>query len=207
MDIHGLKFSNISANVADLGHIENARGIKILGLIGTGLFQGMEMELDLKNNFLGLYHINRDGSRVYPEKEMPADLEIPLEISSSLWFIKGYIAGKKLRFVLDTGAETNVLNTNISRKVIEKVELNNLTTLKGSNASTVQVASGTLPELYVMGQVYENMPFVLTDLSNLELAYDTTMDGMLGYAFLRYGRMVINTKKKYIKVYFYKDEK
>ncbi|HPR28328.1 MAG TPA: aspartyl protease family protein [Chitinophagales bacterium] len=204
--VSGLSFYDLQANVADLGHIENARGIRILGLIGSGMFSRLEMVLDTRASTLGLYRVDRSGNRVFTPDELPAaDLEIPLEYSSSLMFIRGVAAGKKLRFVLDTGAENNVLSTSSPSRVIKEIRVTNLTTLKGAGASTLEVASGRLPDLQLGGYDFDSMTFLLTDLSQLETAYGTIMHGMLGYEFLSKGIMVINPRTKILRIYFYED--
>jgi hypothetical protein len=57
----GLEFRKVPANLADLGHIENRRGIKVLGLFGFGLIKSFEITLDIEKNRLILNPIDKKG--------------------------------------------------------------------------------------------------------------------------------------------------
>jgi len=47
------------------------------------------------------------------------------------------------------------------------------------------------------------MPFILTNLNYLQLVYETTINGILGYDYLSKGIVTINQKKKQLSMYFY----
>lgn len=67
MAIKELYFENLPADINDLGHIENHRGIKILGLLGVSLFTSFEMVIDVQQGVMYLHRVNKEG-RV-PEEE------------------------------------------------------------------------------------------------------------------------------------------
>ena len=56
-----LIFGNQTADVTDLGQIENRRKSKILGLFGMSLFTNMHLEIDLRNATLRLSRLNKSG--------------------------------------------------------------------------------------------------------------------------------------------------
>ncbi len=206
--IQDLFFTELDADVVNLGHIEDAKGVKILGLLGANLFLDMEIEIDLLNSELILYKIDKEGERIYKGDTITliADIKIPVETDNNLLFINIIVEEKKLRFCLDTGAEINVLSNTVSNKVLKHFALTSRASLGGSGSKSVDVLNGKLDVLTVGTDTLKNMPFVLTGLTYLQVVYDTTIDGILGYQFLAKGRIVINSKKREFLMYFYIEE-
>ena len=206
--ISELFFTGLNADVANLGHLETAKGVKILGLLGANLFLNMEMVIDEKNSVLILYKTDKHGERIFKGDvitDIP-DIEIPLQVNNNIIFLNGIAGDKKLRFCLDTGAEINVLNNMVSNKVLKHFTLTNRAVLGGTSDQNVGVLRGQLDALIIGTDTLMNMPFVLTGLTNLEIVYNTTLDGILGYPFLAEGKVIINTKKNKLYQYFYREE-
>lgn len=205
-----LLFNNVSADVIPLGHIENIRGAKILGLIGTGIFYNMEIELDAENNTLQIYKTDKQGNRLESSHSgMPVipDLHIPMQVFNDVLLLEGIVNGKKLRFVLDTGAEINLLDKDVPKKVMEQFQLTTRQNIGGSTNSKIEVLNGRLEKLHMGEKVFVNMPFALTSLGNLQEVYGIPINGILGYDFFASGRVIINMKKKLFIMYFYSEKK
>lgn len=202
-----LIYRDLQADLADLSHIENARGVQVYGLLGTGLFRHFEMEVDMGNNMLVLYRIDKEGEPLLPDSTRgQPELVCPLDVTSGLYFVTGQVGKKKLTFVLDTGAEINVLSNMVNNQVLSQFSLSARTQLKGSGAQSRQVLTGQLNTLTFGPIDFAGMTFILTDLSQLETAYDTHLDGMLGYGFMSQGVIRMNPKKKLFSMYMYKEE-
>lgn len=206
--IDELYFTDLDADVVNLGHIETAKGVKILGLLGANLFTDMEMVIDERNSKLILYKLDKEGERIFKDDadSLVPDIDIAIEIYNDIIFLNGESGGKKLRFCFDSGAEVNVLDNTVSNKVLSHFTLTNRAVLGGSSDQNVGVLRGELDFLIIDEDTLENMPFVLTGLTNLETVYNTTIDGILGFPFLEKGIVTINTKKKKLYQYFYKEE-
>jgi len=206
--IRELYFTDVQADVVNLGHIETAKGIKILGLLGANLFTDMEMVIDERNSKLILYKLDKEGERIFMGEvdTLIPDIEIPIELYNNIIFLGGEAGGKKLRFCFDSGAEINVLDNMVSNKVLNHFTLTNRAVLGGSSDQNVGVLRGELDFLIIDQDTLKNMPFVLTGLTNLETVYNTTLDGILGFPFLEKGLVIINTKKKKLYQYFYMEE-
>ncbi|MFI5172840.1 MAG: hypothetical protein ACHQFW_10640, partial [Chitinophagales bacterium] len=206
--IDDLFFTGVDADVVNLGHIENAKGVKILGLLGANLFTGMEMEIDIEHGTLTVYKINMEGNRLYADDTTSAvaDINMEIEVDNNIIFLEASVAEKKLRFCLDTGAEINVLSNTVNNKVLNHFSLTNRTSLGGSGSQSVNVLNGKLDMLIIETDTLREMPFVLTGLSHLQMVYNTNIDGILGYQFLAKGRVVINVEKRNLLMYFYKEE-
>ena len=201
--IRDLIYRNVRADVVNLGHLENARGVRILGLLGANLFYELELELDLAREVLVVYATDKRGNSSRPPEPDSDSLAMPITVDSDLWFLTGNCDKKKLRFCLDTGAEIGVLDNRVGNKVLNHFRLTRNSTLRGSGNRTVQTLGGRLDLLSFAEQDFNGMPFLLTDLSPLAAAYGTGLDGILGYDFLIQGRVVINPRKKTLLLYFY----
>lgn len=206
--IKSLHYKYVRADLVNLGHLENARGVKILGLLGTNLFTELEMELDLRRNVMKLHRTDKKGNVLHPgrlmeQQERKEDLSLPFDIVHDLMFVKGNVGKKTLRFCVDTGAEVGVLSNRVGNKVLDHFQLRSQTTLKGSADKSMKVLNGNLMLLEFEGADFKGMPFVLTNLQSLEAAYGTVLNGLLGYDFLYRGVTVINFRKKTINMYFY----
>lgn len=111
LKINGLLYHNIKADVAELGHIENRRGVKVLGLFGFNLFRNFEIIIDIQNNALKLIRIDKKGNRINGAANIfNADYTQEAAEINNILFITGIIGGKKLKFCFDTGAEINAIN-------------------------------------------------------------------------------------------------
>ncbi len=204
--ISDLFYTRVDADIVNLGHLENARGVRILGLLGSSLFNNMEMELDLKNDLLYVYKIDAEGNRIAAADQSNPDLELDLQIYNDILLVDGKIGNKKLRFCLDTGAEKNVLSDAVSNKVLSHFTLTKSGSLTGSGGSGTLVLNGVVDSLIIGTRSFEQMPFLLTNLSYLELVYGTSLSGILGYDFFAQGKVIINVRKQKLSMYFYKPD-
>ncbi len=202
--IQKLFYTQVDADIVNLGHLEDARGVKILGLLGASLFLEVEMEIDLQNNLLILYKLDSEGNRIAGnERNQTPNLLMPIDITNDIIFMDVTIADKKLRFCLDTGAERNVLSNMVSNKILKHFTLTTRGSLAGSGGSDQLVLNGEIDSVQIGGAYFVAMPFILTNLNYLQLVYDTNINGILGYNFLSKGIVTINHKKKKLSMYFY----
>lgn len=199
VDITGLYYENVEADMANLGHIEDRRGVKILGLFGIRLINDLEVVFDAGNSELRLNRIDKEGNRlltdVSPEK---FDFTQELETNNNILIIKAKISDKELNFCLDTGAEINVIHYALPKKVLNTVEINRRSDLGGSGAGTVKALYGVMNDLQFGAHQFGKMDAAIINLSSMSEAYGRTIDGMLGYDFWQKGVFCINFKKREI---------
>ena len=201
----GLAFSDVMVDVADLGHIENRRGVKILGLLGLSLLKNMEIVIDVLHSELHLYRLDRRGNRISQgTKEFKADISQKLQISQDVLFVNSQISGKTLSFCLDTGAESNVLSSASPKKVMNTVSITRRSGLVGSGQASSESLYGTLNDFSMAGRQIPRMQAIITNLDNMSAAFGFTIDGMLGYDFFEQGQICINLVRLEIKVCFNK---
>ena len=119
-----LTFNNSRADLTDLGHLENKRKVKILGLRGLTLIKDFEIIIDVNNNQLQLFRIDKKGNRFNTtEKSFQADITQPIQSANNVIFLRGTISGKKLNFCMDTGSETNVISNRSSKEVLNSITI------------------------------------------------------------------------------------
>jgi predicted aspartyl protease len=203
--ISGLSFLNMPAGLADLGHIENRRGVKVLGLIGFECFRDFEVVIDAVNSELQLYRVDSKGNRTgNASRSFNADVSQPVEVVKNIIFINGTIGGKVLKFCFDTGAETNAISSHAPKAVLNTISVDRKSSLSGAGQKTVEVLFGTMNDFVFGGHHLKNMETIITHLDNLNEAYGVQIDGMLGYNFLNQGVICINLRKRQLGMKFLK---
>jgi hypothetical protein len=202
-------FENLVADVSDLGHIENKRGIKILGLLGVQFFLGYELIIDQLKSVL---YLRKPGTHSGPPSlDMALNakpiLKVPFQLNRNVILVNVTVAGRVLTFCLDTGAEINALSNTLSSKILQGFEVTRRTIMLGSGGSRTEVLLGTLEAMTVGQKTFPNMPAAITRLENLGDAYGHSLDGILGNPFLVKGIISINFVTRELALYPYDVEK
>lgn len=190
-----ISYYKVESDLANLGHIENNKGIKILGLLGMSLFKQFEMIIDYEKNLLYLHLITRKDKGVYKNemlKDTSAYNTVPIEISDNKILMYTYLEGKKLRFIVDTGAESNVLDSRLPNKIFENVTVVRRVILNGSGDKKVEALYGDLKDIQIGKQNFSTLPILITNLEKMCYAYNTCLDGMLGFDFLSLHKIGFN---------------
>lgn len=185
----------VTADLVNLGHIENARGIRIFGLIGLSLLRQFEMIIDYENSLLYLYRIpkkNASAFKSYLLKDSSAYNTIPIEIWNNKIVTRTTLAGKKLRVIIDTGAESNMLDSRLPNKVFENVEILKRVKLTGAGDKKVEALYGNLNNLSIGDQNTGILPVIITNLEKTCLADNSCIDGILGFDFLSLHKIGFN---------------
>lgn len=196
IEISGMHYENIEADLADLGHIENRRGVKILGLFGLNMIDDFEVIFDARNNQLMLNRTDKSGNRLDIKAfDGKFDFTRKMDIRKNILLIQGEIGNKVLSFCLDTGAETNVIGSHLPKKVLSTVQISRRSTLQGAGAGKVEVLYGTMNEFKFADHRFGKMETIVTNLEYMSDSYGFPIDGMLGYDFWYEGIFCFNFRK------------
>ena len=207
MIVSGLRYSNATALISNLSHIENRYGVKVLGLFGFSLLKDFEVVIDIHNNELRIYRIDSRGNRTsVSDNAFRGDHSQNIEESGNIVFILGTVGGKTMKFCLDTGAETNAVDLSCPEKVLQSIALRSAAKLSGSGTSKSEVLVGKMDELRLGNYSLRNMTTIITRLDALENAYGQMMDGILGYDFLTRGPVCVNFVKMQMEMKILKEE-
>ena len=185
----------VTADLLNLGHIENARGIRIFGLIGLSLLRQFEMIIDYENSLLYLYRIpkkNASAFKSYLLRDPSTYNTVPIEVWNNKIVTRTIIAGKKLRLIIDTGAESNMLDSRLPNKVFENVEVLRRIKLTGAGDKKVEALYGNLNNLSIGDQNTGSLPVIITNLEKTCLADNSCIDGILGFDFLSLHKIGFN---------------
>ncbi|MEM6687158.1 MAG: hypothetical protein AAF617_15360, partial [Bacteroidota bacterium] len=168
------------------------------------ILKDYEIFIDLYLNQITLARVDKHGNKldtkVYAE-EIADTLDF--ELRKHTIVVSGFVNSKKVRFALDTGAEFNQLNKNSHKKIFEKFRPMRHLAMVGAGNKKIKVLAGKLYDFRLnkhigVGPMYT----IVTNLRKMREAYGTSVDGVLGFEFLKYKRTIINYKKE--KLYFIK---
>ena len=203
-----MKFSHITYNLAEadrvnLGHLENSKGIKIHGLLGMQLFKRFEMIIDYEKSILYLRHIKKKEPASFRSewfKDADAYQEYRIDLIEDKLVTYGEMAGKKLIFVIDTGAESNVLDSRLPNKIFEHVDITRRIQVSGTGNRKVDALYGDMKNMRIGNVDMGTLPVLVTNLEKLCFSYVKCLDGMLGFDFLSLHKIGFNfvNRKMYI---------
>ena len=200
-----ISYFHLDADLINLGHIENNKGVKIFGLLGMRLFEHFEMIMDYNAGVIYLHLIGRKEASVYHSPQLAdttAYNTIPIDIEEGKIIVYLYLKGKKLKFIIDSGAETNVLDSRLPNQVFEQVVITRRVTLNGSGDHKVEALYGNLKGLQIGGHEIGSLPVLITNLESMCDAYNNCLNGMLGFDFLSLHKIGFNFVKR--KMYIWK---
>ncbi len=193
----------VTADLVNLGHIENIRGIRILGLVGLSVLRRFEIVIDYENSLLYLYRISKKNASAFKSsllKDESAYNTVPIEVWNNKIVTRSVMAGKKLRLIIDTGAESNVLDSRLPNKIFENVEVLRRIKLTGAGDKKVEALYGKLNNLSIGDQNTGSLPVIITNLEKTCLVDNECFDGILGFDFLSLHKIGFNfvTNKMFI---------
>ncbi|WP_420573269.1 aspartyl protease family protein [Kordia sp.] len=200
--LHNFNLKNKKSDIIDLSHIEKSKKMHLLGIIGYNILKDYEVFIDLYLNQITLSRVDKYGvkfdKKVYAETIADS---LDFKLKKHTIVISGTVNNQKVRFALDTGAEFNQLNKDSHKKILEKFRPIRRLSLVGAGKKKIRVLAGKLYDFRMnerlgVGPMYT----IVTNLRKMREAYGTSIDGVLGYEFLKYKRTIINYKKE--KLYF-----
>ncbi len=201
-----MTYRNVPADVIELGHIENARNVKILGLMGLSMFQDFEIKLDLERNVLTLSKLDKKGNTIQTDQSNSApDLEEKISYDGACLTVKAKSGGKNMRLCIDTGAEINAISADASPDIIESVEITGRSKLMGTGSASVEIFYGTMRELEIGNNVLRSLGTVITQMDDLSDGYGRRIDGILGFEYFNRGIVTINMKREVMTMTTYED--
>jgi hypothetical protein len=198
-----IKYPKIYANMTNLGHLENSKGVKILGLLGMQLFKRFEMIIDYENNLIYFHRISKKEEKTYKHemlKDTSAYRTFPIDIYNDKVLARTELSGKKLRLMIDFAAETNVLDSRLPDNIFENIAISKRVVLNGIGGQKVEALYGDLSNMTLGNEPIKTLPVLITNLANTCLSYEFCIDGILGFDFLSLHKIGFNfvNRKMYI---------
>lgn len=193
----------VEADLVNLGHIENSKGVKVLGLLGMDILKQFELIIDYEKNLLYFHQLKRKGYSQYQHvmlMDNSAYYTVPIELLDNRVIVRTEMAGKRIRMVVDTGAECNILDSRLPDRVFENVLITGRTILSGAGNKKVEVLQGDLKNMRMGNQLVSKLPVIVTNLEKTCFSISGCADGVLGFDFLSLQKIGFNfvNQKMYI---------
>ena len=200
-----MQLPRLNADLVNLGNIENAKGIKVLGLLGLDLFKQCEMIIDFEKSLIYLHRIGKKESSSY-KHEMLADTSqyraYPIDLANGRVTTTTVVAGKKLKLVIDCAAEANIIDSRLPDKIFETISITRRVKVSGAGDKKVDALYGNLASMKMGTQEVSNLPVVILNLEYTCFSDDICVNGVLGFDFLSQHKIGFNFVKR--KMYIWK---
>lgn len=190
---------NLSAYRLDMGHLEQAANLSIAGLIGYEVLRDLELFIDLDQGSILLF-----SAKNSPLTQLIGEplLELPFVLRNHLPVVKMKIGKRTLRMGFDTGAEVNLLNERLFKKLEEHRDgFVFRHRIRGLDRAISEVLSCKMKNAKLGSQNINNQEYYFTDLTHIRQLHQLSIDGLLGYPFLRQYRVSINYQSERISIW------
>ncbi|MDB5192987.1 MAG: hypothetical protein JWQ96_2550 [Segetibacter sp.] len=190
-----LEYILANADMINLGHIENSKGVKILGLLGLQLFKQCEVIIDYEKSVIHLRRIGRKELAAFKSeqlKDASVYKTLPIEILDNRIVAETEMAGKKLKLVIDSGAETNILDSRLPNKIFDNVTITGRVLLSGSGSKKIEALSGDARNMKMGNEDMGTFPVIITNLEKSCFSYAGCINGVLGFEFLSLHKIGFN---------------
>lgn len=187
----------IDALVVDLTHIEKAKGIPLLGLIGQAVFRRHELLFDLPHYSILLIPIDRKGDRIASFQKRPRPLPVSYKTKGHLPVINAQIDGMELFLGFDTGAECNVMEPKYRTELKIAPQWKKQANL-ASGWKSSQTVAYKIPGIKVFDQACPPMLTVFSTLSSInDQLFGPELDGIIGLEWLLHQPVSFNFRKNH----------
>lgn len=193
---------DLSAHLVDLHHIELKKNVRMIGILGYEVYKDFEVFIDFQNKVIVLTRVNRKGMRIdtLAPFEVPYD-SLDFDLRHHLIVLEAKVNSVKLDLILDSGAELNLIDRRVNRRVLDNFTIIKRVNLLGVGKKEVEVLAGELYDVQCGNQHSAKMNTLLTSLDEINTAFEVNVQGVLGYEFLKKRRVLINYQKR--KLYFF----
>ncbi len=202
LQIDQLVVREIRAHLVDLHHIELKKNIRLIGILGHDVYQDFEVFIDFQSKFIVLTRVNKKGFRIdtLAPYELPYD-SMSFDLQHHLIIVDTKVNNVRLKMILDSGAELNLIDRHVNRRVMDKFTIIKRVNLLGVGNREVEVLAGVLNDVQCGNQYSDKMNTLLTSLDEINQSFDVNVQGVIGYEFLKKRRVLINYQKR--KLYFF----
>ena len=200
--IGAMSYHHFEADLVDLGQIENSKGIKVLGLIGYELLKNCEMVIDYESGMVYFHRIGRREGAKYnsPHLQQAGFLTEEIAVQNNQVMLNLHLKGKKLKLVLDSGAETGILDSRLPESILNHVSIIGRMTIKGTSTKDVEALRGNANGLQLGANALEPMPVLIANLEHTCFSQNMGVHGVIGLHFMPLKKIGFNfvTRKMYL---------
>ncbi|MEO7768434.1 MAG: retropepsin-like aspartic protease [Ferruginibacter sp.] len=205
LTLGAFNYFKVQADLINLGHIEKSKNVKIIGLLGLELFRQCEMIVDYEKNLLYLHTIGKKESNTYRHQMLDDTTTyrmLPFDFKDNRIISTAEVAGKKLKFIIDYGAESNILDSRLPDRIFENVTITGHVNLMGSENKKIDALYGDLKHIKIGNEEIASLSVMIVNLQNTCFSGMGCIDGVLGFDFLSLHKIGFNFVKH--KMYIWK---
>lgn len=198
LQIAGMSLAGLEADCSDLSSIEDQKQLRIFGLLGLNYLNDYAILIDYPLGQLILMKTDRKGRILAPSALSSYGMSSRHKISvkQDVAYAKIAVNGKKLWAVIDTGAEACLLDRDADRLLIDALRIRGRYLIDDANGQKVEVLLASVPAVFIGEAEFINLRMVVTNLKELNKAYDRQVDFVVGYTCLSQKVVCINLRKK-----------
>ena len=197
----GHKSKRVPAFILDFNFILDPTEDNFHGLIGYKFLRKYEVLIDYANQKINMLDPKSKAVALLHQD----CIEIPFEVIGHLPVVSINIGGQIYRMAIDTGSSVNIMDTyheDVFRKELIREKTLNVT----SNSEGLQISQiNQIDQCNALGQYFDALPFISSDLSLFNKVLKKPIDGILGYPILKERPFSINYKTK--KIYIWDRER
>ncbi len=184
-------------------HLEKTTFRRMAGIIGYSLFQNYEVTFDYENKLLTFTKLDKEGNPEGGNKAGEKYDSVKFNLVQHIPVFDIQVAGKPYKMGFDCGASTNLMYEKYIPEI--KANLGKLKKVKmrGAGEKTVKAKRTKVQNITVSNVHLDAQKYAFEDatLDQINSAYGSGIDGLMGYELLKSHKVVVNYIKKVIKVY------
>ncbi len=186
--------SGRDAYAIDLSYLESDLEMEIAGIVGLDVFNGYYVLIDYARGEMELW-------RDMPETSLHnAWVEFPIEMHEHVPVITMTRDKQEFKFGIDTGAESNLLDSNVCGFITSGITQLDMIQLVGINQQRVRSSEVQISGFASGPLEFPKMNFVTTDLAYVAAVTDVKLDGILGQPFLSGRVILIDRNRNFIRM-------
>ena len=193
-----MELENTTGLAVPFGSFASGHQEKVLGLAGYQPFKDFEILFDYNNQLLHLFP-SKDAALHRSTKPVR---QIFLSMEGHLPVITLQVGEQRLRFGLDTGAATNIIDAALINELPEEiVKYLPMEQMRCLNGQYQDVEAVNIGKLSIDDYPLQPMKFLFVDLSKVNENTEEQLDGLLGYSFFSQLLCSINYYEKRLNIW------
>ncbi|MEM9921545.1 MAG: retroviral-like aspartic protease family protein [Bacteroidota bacterium] len=197
--VANIEKKDIKAYVTDISHIERVKKRRIRGLLGYSAISDKEILIDYERQEISMLDPKNAVNQVSDKTVVD---QLPFQYRGHFPVVKVKIGKRNYFFGIDTGAEANVINARLKKKLRKQSNQRyESLTLQGVDPKQTSAVATTFKEVSIQGHPFNDLEFVFTDISYLNSGHKVFLDGILGAPFLKQHLFSINYDSRKLKIW------
>ncbi|UTC77245.1 hypothetical protein E4O04_04165 [Treponema sp. OMZ 799] len=194
LEFAGNKIKNQKILTLDMSNLEKSlKTDGIYGLIGYDMLKEYDIFLDYSKKTLVLINPEHIDDFI-KNNRLKTNSKLPCKMISHIPMIEVLIGNKTYQMGIDTGAETNLIDSTYFNDLEYLLQNKQKDVLGGAAGIKKEIYTGELKKLIVGKNVYKNLRTSFSDISHLRKRPES-YDGLLGYPFLSSQPVLISYKR------------